>query len=155
MTTLRRPRDGRRAMRAQSPSRRRCCRSPINSSSGMKLRSAGFANCSTSGCVPARICWQSSHWPHGSSCSGGCSGHNSACANRNAKLRLPIPGGPTNRNVLPSRPRLRLWRKCDTISSCPCRPCQVTFLCLTYRYQVIPDAARIASCTSFFPPSAC
>ena len=108
----------------QSPSRRRCSLSPINSSNGMNDLSSGLDNHLQIGMRAGRDLharrtraariqrllrprWQSMAW-----------------ASFRANVRLPMPAGPANKKLLASRPRASARRNCSTTSSCPRMPCQ-------------------------------
>ncbi len=103
--TLRPPMNGRRAMSWHKPSRIRRASSPTKADSGMKLLSRGFSMINKSGCVREAVCTHESQRPQGASVSSSTCGQSSAWASRSANARLPMPGGPTNKNVLASRPR--------------------------------------------------
>src|SRR5205085_12704487 len=56
--------------------------------------------------------------------SSGPRSHGSPCASLSAKVRLPIPAGPTNKNVLASFPFASTQRNFSTTASWPRMDCQ-------------------------------
>ncbi len=148
MATLRPPMKGLSAISWHKPSRIRRASSPTKAANGIVLLSAGFSMRIRSGCVCASTCRHEVQTPHGDISLAGESEHSTACASFSAKVRLPIPAGPTNRNVLAKRSRQARGGtspRPNRVPRCLATPCDPS----PYRFfSTRSAAARMSRCTA-------